>query len=93
MQRSSSKLDYILPMLFGLLIIVVMVLSMTGTLTGELKKNEFIVPDWIHTIPTPTGSARGGELMYEIEDLGVPGWKYGNCCTGARLSAGHSSPS
>jgi hypothetical protein len=73
-----SKLGYIIPMLFGLVIIVVMVLTMTG----ELKKNEIIVPDWIYSIPTPVGSARGGELIYEIEDLGVPGWKYGNCCTG-----------
>lgn len=52
---------------------------------GEFK-GSVIIPEYVPFMPTPKGSARGGELMYEIQDLEVPGWKWGNCCAGAQPS-------
>tara|TARA_B100000035_G_scaffold315454_1_gene336401 strand:- start:3376 stop:3591 length:216 start_codon:yes stop_codon:yes gene_type:complete len=63
---------------YGLIVLSAVLLILFST--GELK-GPVIIPDYVPFIPSQKGPSRGGELMYEFANLGVPGWKWGNCCS------------
>ena len=48
--------------------------------TGEFKRSN-ITPDYVPYIPSQEGPSRGGNMMYKYADLGVPGWKWDDCCS------------
>ncbi len=63
---------------FAAVVILVLILFTTGEFKGAV-----IVPDYHGPyIPTQEGSSRGGNMMYTYRDLGVPLWKWNDCCSG-----------
>jgi len=69
--------------ILGFVVAVALVLFLFAS--GEFK-GSIIVPEYVPFMKSQKGASRGGELMYEIEDLGVPGWKWGDCCSGSQPS-------
>lgn len=62
------------------IILLVLILLTTGEFKDISKEATSIVKDH-HHIPSQEGPSRGGNMMYEINNLGVPGWKWGRCCS------------
>ena len=65
--------------ILGFVAVVALVLYLL--VSGEFKRG-LLAPNHAF-IPSHKGAARGGDLMFEFEDLGVPGWKWGDCCSGS----------
>ena len=62
---------------FAAVVLLVLILFTTGEFKGSV-----IVPDYVPHIPSQEGPSRGGNMMYKYADLGVPGWKWDDCCSG-----------
>ncbi len=61
-------------------------------LVSRELKGQVIVPSHIPHIPSQKGGSRGGHMLHEIKNLHVPGWHWGDCCSGAMPSgAGKTS--
>jgi hypothetical protein len=47
-------------------------------LVSRELKGAVITPDYVPYMPSQKGASRGGFMMYVIENLGVPGWYWGD---------------
>lgn len=63
------------------IILLVLILFTTGEFKDTSKEAAPMVPDYVPYIPSQEGPSRGGFMMYEFKNLGVPGWKWGSCCS------------
>ncbi len=63
-----------------IVIAVVVVLFSIAIASGEFKMS-VIEPSYTPFIPSQEGPSRGGELMFKLGDLSVPGWKWDDCCS------------
>ncbi len=60
--------------------LVSVILFSMAIMFGEFKMS-VIEPSYTPFIPSQEGPSRGGELMFKLGDLSVPGWKWGDCCS------------
>lgn len=61
---------------FAAVIVLVLFLLTTGEFKGP------VIRPYINTIPSQRGASRGGDKMFIIKNLSVPGWYWDNCCSG-----------
>lgn len=69
-----NKSNVILIALFCIILFSIAIIS------GEFRMS-VIEPSYTPFIPSQEGPSRGGELMFKLGDLSVPGWKWGDCCS------------
>ena len=60
----------------SIVIAVIVVLFLMAMTSPEFKRS-VIEPSYTPFIPSQEGPSRGGELMFKLGDLSVPGWKWG----------------
>lgn len=63
-----------------IVVLVSIVLFSIAMMSGEYAMS-VIEPSYTPFIPSQEGPSRGGELMFKLGDLSVPGWKWDDCCS------------
>lgn len=64
-----------------ILIALFCIILFSMAMTFSEFKMSVIEPSYTPFIPSQEGPSRGGELMFKLGDLSVPGWKWDDCCS------------